>query len=278
VRSCPCPWTPSSERAKPPPCLTRWAPSPNSAPDVTRSSWEFPEGTGVGDTRNPSDLVSQGLDPKNSSDSLRLRFHVRNGLPRAISATQKDHGWDAIVWKGRLYVLVDVSQMNDSGSKEAFVSLLEYAEEVLECSDVIVCFQKCQSSNTKTAIRNFLFLGFQPLAPGHEYLPTNPNLVCFLYAIWTKKQQLWHPTNWAENPDQINPPIFTNECHRKKEKKNTKKRKKKWQLYLENEKKSLRSPLLISFQFHFWLILTITYYNTLPSFQLFVLLIHFSHQ
>lgn len=183
MRSCPCPWTPSSKRAKPPPCLTRWAPSPNSAPDVTRSSWEFPEGTGVGDTRNPSDLVSQGLDPKNSSDSLRLRFHVRNGLPRAISATQKDHGWDAIVWKGRLYVLVDVSQMNDSGSKEAFVSLLEYAEEVLECSDVIVCFQKCQSSNTKTAIRNFLFLGFQPLAPGHEYLPTNPNLVCFLYAI-----------------------------------------------------------------------------------------------
>ena len=57
------------------------------------------------------------------------------------------------------------------------MSLLEYAEEVLECSDVIVCFQKCQSSNTKTAIRNFLFLGFQPLAPGHEYLPTNPNLV-----------------------------------------------------------------------------------------------------
>ena len=62
------------------------------------------QGTGVGDTRNPSDLVSQGLDPKNSSDSLRLRFHVRNGLPRAISATQKDHGWDAIVWKVQLWI------------------------------------------------------------------------------------------------------------------------------------------------------------------------------
>ena len=86
-------------------------------------------------------------------------------------------------FQGRLYVLVDVSQMNDSGSKEAFVSLLEYAEEVLECSDVIVCFQKCQSSNTKTAIRNFLFLGFQPLAPGHEYLPTNPNLVNMYYFL-----------------------------------------------------------------------------------------------
>ena len=140
--------------------------------------YSYFQGTGVGESRNPSDLVSQGLDQKSPS-SLRLRFHVRNGLPRAISATQKEHGWDAIVVKGRLYVLVDVSQMNDSGSKEAFVSLLEYAEEVLECSHVIVCFEKCQSSNTKTAIRNFLFLGFQPLAPGHEYLPTNSNLVRF---------------------------------------------------------------------------------------------------
>ena len=109
----------------------------------------FIQGTGVGESRNPSDLVSQGLDPKTSSPLLRLRFHVRNGLPRAISASaiQKDNGWDAVVWKGRLYVLVDVTQMNDSGSKEAFVSLLEYAEEVLECSHVIVCFEKCQSTN-----------------------------------------------------------------------------------------------------------------------------------
>ena len=69
------------------------------------------------------------------------------------------------------------------GSKEAFVALLEYAEEVLEVSHVIVCIDKTQSAATKMAIRNFLFLGFQPLAPGHEFLPTNPNLVCFLYTI-----------------------------------------------------------------------------------------------
>jgi len=265
VRSCPCPWTPSSERVKkPPPCLTRWAPSPNSAPDVTRSSWEFPEGTGVGDTRNPSDLVSQGLDPKNSSDSLRLRFHVRNGLPRAISATQKDHGWEAIVWKGRLYVLVDVSQMNDSGSKEAFVSLLEYAEEVLECSDVIVCFQKCQSSNTKTAIRNFLFLGFQPLAPGHEYLPTNPNLVCFLYAIWTKSSNCDILLIELKNPDQINPPIFTNECYRKKEKKNTKKKKEKMTALFRKWKKKFEIASLSNFIFDWYLLLHITYPPQFP--------------
>ncbi len=134
------------------------------------------QGTEVGESTNPSDLVSQG----GNSKTLRLRFHVRSGLPKAISAAYKDnqqHGWDAIVLKGRLYVLVDVSQMNDSGSKEAFVALLEYAEEVLECSHVIVCFEKSHSSHTKSAIRNFLFLGFHPLAPGHEFLPTNPNLV-----------------------------------------------------------------------------------------------------
>merc|ERR1712051_942260 len=148
---------------------------PKKARDITEEQkQEIKEAFDLFDTDG-----SGNIDQK----ELKVAMRALGLVPRAISATQKDHGWDAIVWKGRLYVLVDISQMNDSGSKEAFVSLLEYAEEVLECSDVIVCFQKCQSSNTKTAIRNFLFLGFQPLAPGHEYLPTNPNLVCFLYAI-----------------------------------------------------------------------------------------------
>ena len=140
----------------------------------------------MGEQRNPSDPASQALDPKSSSDTLRLRFRVRNcGLPRVISDSQgagneDNAGWDAVLWKGRLYVLVEAAQMTDSGSKEAFVALLEYAEEVLEATHVIVCIEKNQSKITKMAIRNFLFLGFQPLAPGHEFLPTNPNLVSSL--------------------------------------------------------------------------------------------------
>merc|ERR1712098_367511 len=31
--------------------------------------------------------------------------------------------------------------------------------------------------DNKNVIRNFLFLGFQPIAPGHEFLPNNPNVV-----------------------------------------------------------------------------------------------------
>lgn len=129
------------------------------------------QGTGVGESRNPSDPVSQGLDPKTT---LRLRFRVKSDT---------SNGWDAILWLGRLYINVGAHQMTDSGSKEAFVALLEYAEEVLECSHVIVCIDKRNATSTKMTIRNFLFLGFQPLAPGHEYLPSNPNLVCFLYTI-----------------------------------------------------------------------------------------------
>jgi ornithine decarboxylase antizyme 1 len=69
-----------------------------------------------------------------------------------------------------------------NGSKEAFVSLLEYAEDVLHCEHVIICLDKNSTNprDTKMAIRNFLFLGFQPLAPGHEFVPSNPNLVSIL--------------------------------------------------------------------------------------------------
>jgi hypothetical protein len=115
---------------------------------------------------------SQGLKPKKQEVSDGHLGSSRLGLVDAND--------DMAYFKN---VLVDSAQMTDSGSKEAFVALLEYAEEVLEVSHVIVCIDKTQSAATKMAIRNFLFLGFQPLAPGHEFLPTNPNLVCFLYTI-----------------------------------------------------------------------------------------------
>jgi hypothetical protein len=46
----------------------------------------------------------------------------------------------------------------------------------------VACLDK-QHHDNKNIIRNFLFLGFQPIAPGHEFLPSNPNVVCFLYTI-----------------------------------------------------------------------------------------------
>jgi len=176
----------------------------------------------VGESRNPSDPASYGLDPKTAT--LRLKFRVQKtnysascqaAAAAATAGAGADNelpGWEAVLWRGRLYVSVTPATLSN-GSKEAFVSLLEYAEDVLECSHVIVCLGKpsylqqpiinTESSNNnlgaapaaassgldtndkdiKMAIRNFMFLGFQPLAPGHEFMPSNPNLVCFYYTI-----------------------------------------------------------------------------------------------
>jgi len=161
----------------------------------------------VGESRNPSDLASYGLDPKRAT--LRLKFRVQKTNTVTNSLVNADEselpGWEAILWKGRLYVSVTPKTLSN-GSKEAFVSLLEYAEDVLECSHVVVCLGKptylpgnamsytdkdvsagnrvdMNDKETKMAIRNFMFLGFQPLAPGHEFMPSNPNLVCFVYTI-----------------------------------------------------------------------------------------------
>ena len=163
------------------------------------------QGTGVGELRNPSDPESYGLDAENnhSADSFlaanannkggpsdengrgrveiggggggkslvkRFKFGVSGGDDAARLPP-----WEAILWQGRLYVNVTMQQLSE-GSKEAFVELLEYAEERLGCSHVVVCLDR-QLKEMKVVVRNFLFLGFRPLAPGHEFLPKNPNLV-----------------------------------------------------------------------------------------------------
>ena len=50
--------------------------------------------------------------------------------------------WDAVLWQDALYVSVTAGQLAD-GSKRAFVSLLEYAEEELGVSNVVACLDKC---------------------------------------------------------------------------------------------------------------------------------------
>jgi len=183
----------------------------------------------VGEIRNPSDPASYGLDPKKATLRLKFRVHNTYAPPTAAAKNnntmnnkkinnieaQDENGnliWEAVLWKGRLYVSVTAKQLS-GGSKEAFIMLLEYAEDVLGCSHVIVCLGKpnlspkgCANLNyhnntnltngnnlnitnaefdkeSKMAIRNFLFLGFQPLAPGHEFNPSNPNLASFVYTI-----------------------------------------------------------------------------------------------
>lgn len=152
----------------------------------------------MGELRNPSDPANQGLKTKpepqekldngkennnNNGNGLnkRLRFRVASQQGTAAACAAVDvPSWDALLWRGRLYVEVSARALA-AGSKEAFVAMLEYAEEELACEHVVVCLEKEKA--VPSVVRNFLFLGFQPLAPGHEFLPDNPNLVCFVYDI-----------------------------------------------------------------------------------------------
>jgi ornithine decarboxylase antizyme 1 len=154
--------------------------------DVTRAGWEFPEGTCAGYTGYPSDPERDGQSTSILSPDLNSIQPI-GGEDQAVKLSFSAAGiggvrsqWEAVLWQNRLYVMVTQNQLAD-GSKRAFVSLLEYAEEELGVDHVIACLDK--ASNNKNIVRNFLFLGFQPISPGHEYFPSNPNVVCFLYTI-----------------------------------------------------------------------------------------------
>jgi len=90
--------------------------------------------------------------------------------------------WEAVLYQNRLYVAVTQLQLAE-GSKQAFISLLEYAEDQLGVDHVIACLDN-NNNNNKNVIRNFLFLGFEPLSPEHEFFPSSlPSVVCFLYTV-----------------------------------------------------------------------------------------------
>lgn len=72
--------------------------------------------------------------------------------------------WESVLWRGRLYLRLP--DAFPDGSREALVALLEFAEESLQCTHVLVCFDKRRPDRAIVA-RTFMFLGFSVLAPGH---------------------------------------------------------------------------------------------------------------
>jgi ornithine decarboxylase antizyme 1 len=174
------------ESTPPPP--TARTPGLYSGFDVSRASWEFPEGTCAGYNGYPSDLEINGQETDKNKNAASAEPAEEKSSDRATKISFSAAGlggartnWEAVMWQERLYVSVTSNQLAE-GSKRAFVSLLEYAEEELEVTHVVSCLDRLHHDN-KNVIRNFLFLGFQPIAPGHEFLPNNPNVVCFLYTI-----------------------------------------------------------------------------------------------
>jgi len=89
--------------------------------------------------------------------------------------------WDTLLIGKTLFIEIP-SDILPEGSKESFVSLLEYAEESLGCSKVIVCFKK-NRDDRESLIRTFMFLGFVLVAPGMLQLGVSGDLMYLAYSI-----------------------------------------------------------------------------------------------
>lgn len=106
--------------------------------------------------------------------SLLYSFHLKNG----------DHDiteWNAVLQNDQLYVEVKDDEL-PPGSKECFVSLLEYAEENLKCEHVFIGLLK-ERPDRASLMRTFMFMGFETVTPGHTLCPNNGNFIFMVYTI-----------------------------------------------------------------------------------------------
>lgn len=172
-------------------CLPRgivynWVQGLGSAPDVPHTdnvlSARKTEGSGVGVTKEPPVSV-KGLDlgaDHGSNSGGDKSKHIYN-LCFTVRLIGQQVTWETLLVGDALYIEIP-SDILPEGSKESFVTLLEYAEEVLRCSHVIVCFKKNRADRA-FLIRTFMFLGFALVPPGGHRLAVSSDLLYLAYNI-----------------------------------------------------------------------------------------------
>ncbi len=107
-------------------------------------------------------------------DSLLLNF-------RCSLSDEKEVEWKTLLVNGVLYVDIPTSVLPE-GSRDSFVSLLEFAEEKLECEKVFVCFKRNRADRT-ALMRVFMFLGFTVVPPDNKEVPQNDDIMSMVYVI-----------------------------------------------------------------------------------------------
>jgi hypothetical protein len=123
------------------------------------STATFELGDGSDDT-NP-DLISKIINAKTPTQ-ITLKLHVTESTFSV---------WQTVLnnINNILYVALP-EKMSHEASKQSFISLLEFAEEKLEATAVVLCMRKSRPDRA-ALVRTFLFLGFQPLNPNSELAP-----------------------------------------------------------------------------------------------------------
>lgn len=143
------------------------------------------EGNGVGKFNKPS--VNKKIQSSNAhkhegrqghdKDRLQpIHIHFKYRLTESLEGV-----WATILHGRNLYVHIPTNT-NGEGSKDSFIRLLEYAEEILKAGNVVVFFQE-DRADASSWLRAFKFLGFQLLPPDHPLRPDNHGFIYMNYII-----------------------------------------------------------------------------------------------
>ncbi|XP_067143053.1 ornithine decarboxylase antizyme 1-like [Centruroides vittatus] len=163
--------------------VSLWGQGLCGAPDVPHATdvcLLITEGSGVGKKKVPPvvhkvPFNKEEIITQSNQDAVLLTFQFQLSEHTVVK-------WDTILWQNKLYIQLPNGFMPD-GSKEAFVTLLEFSEEQLQCNHVIVCFSKSRTDRA-VLIRTFMFFGFICVVPGHELIPSNASEDT-LYMVYT---------------------------------------------------------------------------------------------
>lgn len=140
---------------------------------------EVAEGSGVGIIKEPTVNAKssyfghlRGLAKAQVASNLCFKVEVVEGL---------EVTWETMLVDGKLFVEIP-SGILPEGSKEGLVTLLEFAEEKLQCKNVIIFFRR-DRNNRGSLIKTFMFLGFEIVAPGNALVPNIGDLIFMAYTI-----------------------------------------------------------------------------------------------
>lgn len=176
-------------------CVYDWVQGLGGAPDEPHAanvSDLKTEGSGVGVSKEPPVNVKANNghfnagkfnpDDEGITTALASEAQGASSLCFKVTLTERvEVTWETLLVGNRLFVEIPTGIL-PAGSKESFVTLLEYAEEVLNCSFVIVCFKKGRTDRA-CLIRTFMFLGFTMVAPGNRLVPSSGDLLYMAYSI-----------------------------------------------------------------------------------------------
>lgn len=149
----PCPpWPPTS--------AFRWVRGLSGVPDVPHAL----------DQRSLADQYSGVQCVGNLSVHPKQAFRANEPVLITFSLRDTADGWEAVVLNKKLFLRIPKEGLPE-GSKEAMTELLEFAEESLKVTDVVISFEK-ERSDRMQVIRTLMYLGFESLAPENPVVPT----------------------------------------------------------------------------------------------------------